>query len=195
VSLASHTALVVAVLSNGVVEKATVEMGDDFGEERLGAATAHLAASLVGATLASVPGVLPPTGDVRLDEVCTTALSAMAEGHDREQEPVYVGGASRMAASFDAVESVRRVLATLEQQYVVVTLLRDVIDRGLTVAIGVEHGIEPLADCAVVVAPYEVEGQVAGTIGVLGPTRMHYPQALAAVAVVSQRLGRSLSEG
>jgi heat-inducible transcriptional repressor len=77
----------------------------------------------------------------------------------------------------------------------VVTLLRDVIDRGLTVAIGVEHGIEPLADCAVVVAPYEVEGEVAGTIGVLGPTRMHYPQALAAVAVVSQRLGRRLSEG
>jgi heat-inducible transcriptional repressor len=195
VSLASHTALVVAVLSNGVVEKATVDLPEDTGEERLGAATAHLAADLVGITLASLPGGLRPTGDVRIDEVCRTALTALADGHDREQEPVYVGGASRMATSFDAVESVRRVLATLEQQYVVVTLLRDVIDRGLTVAIGAEHGIEPLADCAVVVAPYVVEGEIAGTIGVLGPTRMHYPQALAAVAVVSQRLGRRLSEG
>jgi heat-inducible transcriptional repressor len=195
VNLSPHTALVVAVLSNGVVEKATVELTDDTGEERLGAATAHLSANLIGQSLASLPGRLPVTGDARLDDVCRTALSALTDGHDREQEPVYVGGASRMASSFDAVESVRRVLATLEQQYVVVTLLRDVIDRGLTVAIGVEHGIEPLADCAVVVARYEVEGQVAGTIGVLGPTRMHYPQALAAVAVVSQRLGRRLSEG
>jgi heat-inducible transcriptional repressor len=194
VSLAQRTALVVAVLSNGVVEKATVDLGDDAGEERLGAATAHLSTQLVGATLASIPP-LHPTGDARLDEMCETAVAALTLGHDREREPVYVGGASRMASSFEAVESVRRVLETLEQQYVVVSLLRDVIDRGLTVAIGVEHGIEPLADCAVVVASYEVEGHVAGTIGVLGPTRMHYPQALAAVAVVSQRLGRRLSEG
>ena len=76
----------------------------------------------------------------------------------------------------------------------VVTLLRDVIDRGLNVAIGTETGIEPLADCAVVVAPYEVDGENLGSIGVLGPTRMNYPQALAAVAVVSQRLGDRLSE-
>ncbi len=45
-----------------------------------------------------------------------------------------------------------------------------------------------------VVAPYEIEGETAGAIGVLGPTRMHYPHALAAVAMVSQRLGRRLSD-
>jgi heat-inducible transcriptional repressor len=47
----------------------------------------------------------------------------------------------------------------------------------------------------VVVAPYLVAGERAGTIGILGPTRMDYPQALAAVAVVSRRLGETLSEG
>ncbi len=99
-----------------------------------------------------------------------------------------------MAQAFDAVDVVRRVLATLEQQYVVVTLVRDVLDRGLTVAIGVEHGVEPLAACSVVVAPVLVEGETLGTIGVLGPTRMNYPQALAAVEVVSDRLGRRLTE-
>jgi heat-inducible transcriptional repressor len=46
-----------------------------------------------------------------------------------------------------------------------------------------------------VVAPYTVDGEQVGTVGVLGPTRMNYPQALAAVAVVGQRLGRRLSEG
>ena len=100
-----------------------------------------------------------------------------------------------MAGAFDAVDTVREVLSILEQQYVVVTVLRDVLDRGLQVAIGTETGLVPLSECSLVVAPYEVEGEQAGTIGVLGPTRMNYPQALAAVAVVSQRLGRHLTEG
>lgn len=116
-----------------------------------------------------------------------------------EQSPgsgqVWVGGAARMAAAFEAVGTIRTVLGILEEQYVLVTLLKDVLDRGLTVAIGAEHGILPLADCSVVVAPYEVDGERAGTVGVLGPTRMHYDQALAAVAVVSKKLSRALSEG
>jgi heat-inducible transcriptional repressor len=113
--------------------------------------------------------------------------------HDAEH--VYVDGASRVASAFDAVDTVREILAILEQQLVVVSLLRDVMDRGLNVAIGTETGMEPLEDCSLVIAPYEVAGQPAGTIGVLGPTRMDYPQALAAVAIVSQRLGRRLTEG
>ena len=125
-------------------------------------------------------------------DVARTALHALVGGHTEGGE-VYVGGASRVAAAFDAVTQVSEVLRVLEQQYVVVTLLRDVIDRGLNVAIGTETGIETLADCAVVVAPYEVNGEPAGTIGVLGPTRMNYPQAIATVAVVSRRLGQSLT--
>ena len=110
-------------------------------------------------------------------------------------EQVFVGGASRTALAFEAVETVRAVLGILEQQYVVVTVFRDVLDRGLQVAIGTETGLETLAECSLVVAPYEVEGEQAGSIGVLGPTRMDYPQALAAVAVVSKRLSRHLTEG
>ena len=100
-----------------------------------------------------------------------------------------------MASAFDAVAQVSEILRILEQQFVVVSLLRDVLDRGLHVAIGTETGIAPLAECSVIVSPYAVGGEPAGTIGVLGPTRMNYPQALAAVAVVSQRLGHRLSEG
>ena len=65
----------------------------------------------------------------------------------------------------------------------------------MSVAIGSETGVQPLAECALIVAPYEVDGDKVGTIGVLGPTRMNYPQALSAVAVVSQQLGDRLSEG
>jgi heat-inducible transcriptional repressor len=194
VALSDRVVLLVVVLSSGAVEKRTLELDADLDDGRVAAATSHLAAHLSGATLGEV-GSLPPTGDVRTDTVVDASLSALVGGHDPEPEHVFVGGASRMASAFDAVETVRQVLTTLEQQYVVVTLLRDVIDRGLTVAIGTETGLEQLAKCALVVAPYEVEGASAGTIGVLGPTRMKYSQALAAVSVVSQRLGRRLSEG
>ena len=107
---------------------------------------------------------------------------------------MFVGGAARMATAFEAVGTIRTVLGILEQQYVLVALLKDVLDRGLTVAIGAEHGLVPLADCSVVVAPYDVDGERAGTVGVLGPTRMHYDQTLAAVAVVSKRLSKALRD-
>jgi heat-inducible transcriptional repressor len=74
-------------------------------------------------------------------------------------------------------------------------LLKDLVDSGLAVAIGSESGVAPLADCSLVVAPYEVGGEPAGAIAVLGPTRMNYPETLSAVAVVSKRLSRLLSEG
>jgi heat-inducible transcriptional repressor len=107
---------------------------------------------------------------------------------------VFVGGASTVAASFDAVEVVRDVLHTLEQQFVVVSLVQNILDRGMSVAIGVEHGVEPLAACSVVVAPVVVDGEHLGSVGVLGPTRMNYPQALATVGLVSDRLGRHLGD-
>jgi transcriptional regulator of heat shock response len=97
-----------------------------------------------------------------------------------------------MASAFDAVETVRSVLSILEQQLVVVELIERILDRGLSVAIGTEHGFEPLASCALVVAPVSVDGEAAGTIGVVGPTRMNYPRALAAVHVVGERLGERL---
>src|SRR6476659_8569308 len=138
----------------------------------------------------------PPSGDAAVDAVCRHANRALLVAAARQDEElVYVGGASKMASAFDAVEVVRNVLQTLEQQYVVVSLLRDVLHRGLSVAIGAEHGVQPLVACSVVVAPYIVEGVPVGTVGVLGPTRMNYPHALAAVEVVSQRLGRRLSDG
>src|SRR5439155_1055191 len=178
------------------VEKATLELDDDLGDERLAAAGSHLTAHLEGKSLAEDTPV-PATGDRRLDGLVDAVLAALGAPAERDHDHVFVGGASRMAAAFDAVETVRQVLAILEQQYVVVSLLREVIDtegeQGISVSIGTELGVQPLAECSIVVAPYVIEGEPLGTVGVLGPTRMNYPQAMAAVAIVSERLGRSLS--
>ena len=193
VGLTPKTSLLVAVLGNGAVQKHTIESAEEIDDAVLDRVAAHLAEGVVGqplSTAVTVGRTGDPEADLVLDAVLTT-LRTSAE----VEEHVFVNGASRMAASFDAVETVRSVLTILEQQLVVVTLLRDVVDRGLNVAIGTETGMQPLADCALVVAPYTIDGEQVGTVGVLGPTRMNYPLALAAVAVVGQRLGRRLSEG
>lgn len=192
VGLNPRLSLVVAVLSNGVVERHPVAFPEDVSDERLANVSAHLSATLIGRALNAVDevGAMAAPED---ETVSSLALAALQGGHESEPDQVFVGGVSRMAQAFEAVDTVRTVLRTLEQQYVVVSLLRDLIDRGLSVAIGTEHGVQPLAECSVVVAPYDVEGERLGTIGVLGPTRMHYPEALSAVAVVSRRLGERLS--
>jgi heat-inducible transcriptional repressor len=133
------------------------------------------------------------TGDAVVDRLCRDALVALRATASPEQ--VFTGGAAAVANAFDAVEIVRTVLATLEQQFVVVTLVSDIVNRGMSVAIGVEHGVEPLSACSVVVAPVVVEGEHLGSVGVLGPTRMNYPQALATVDVVSEQLAHRIEEG
>jgi heat-inducible transcriptional repressor len=75
----------------------------------------------------------------------------------------------------------------------VVSLVRDLLDEeGSRVSIGSENPLDELRDCSIVVAPYTVDGEIAGTVGVLGPTRMDYRQALAAVEAISEQLGRVL---
>ncbi len=192
VRLSSTAATVVLVLGNGTVENAIVDIDDTLSDDTLSAASGHLAASLSGATLAGL-GSIPPSDDTAVDVLCATAVAAARVG--LTDDHVYVGGASTVAEAFEAVDVVRQVLQTLEQQFVVVSLVRDLVDRGMSVAIGVEHGVEPLSVCSVVVAPVMVDGERVGSVGVLGPTRMNYPRALATVDVVSERLGHRLGEG
>ena len=187
----TYYATVVVVFSNGVVENEVIELPDDCTDETIARAAAALASCVIGRTLSSVTEV-DASGEASVDELCRRALAAIREV--TADDHVYVGGTSAVAESFDAVDVVRNVLHTLEQQFVVVTLVRNILDRGMSVAIGIEHGVEPLAACSVVVAPVVVDGEHLGSVGVLGPTRMNYPQALATVEIVSERLGERLGE-
>ena len=195
VGLGSSVALAVVVLSDGAVKKAVLDVDPSVTDSTLAVAGAHLTAHTAGRPLeADVP--IPPTGDDLTDRVVARARAALHRTTLAEPEQLFVGGAAQMATTFDAIETVRRVLAILEQQYVLVSLLQEAIhDDALTVSIGAELGVEPLSQCSIIVAPYETEGSAVGTIGILGPTRMNYTQAIAAVGVVSQRLGKALREG
>jgi len=196
VRLHENQLLVVAVLSNGVVEKEVLRVDRAPSDARIVAATATLDRYLRDQALTALPKV-PPSGDAETDALIAAAAHALASRAPQlSTEPVYVGGTSRIAADYEAFgaqETVARLLEMLEQQFVVVTLVRDLLDQGVTVRIGTENALDELRDCSVVLAPFEIEGEQAGTVGVLGPTRMDYPQAMSAVAVVSRRLGDHLS--
>ena len=192
VGLSERLGTVVAVLSNGHVESAPVEFAAPVAPEVLERASARLSELLAGRAISDA-GPVVLTGDAAVDALVERAAGTLRSR--RADETMFVGGAAAMAQAFDAVEIVRSVLHALEQQYVMVSLVRDMLNRGLSVAIGTEHGIEPLAACSVVLSPVVADGETVGTVGVLGPTRMNYPQALATVEVVSDRLGRRLAEG
>jgi len=192
VGLSPLHALLVVVLSDGAVEKRTIDLETEASDEELATASGLLTAHVVGTTLAG-PWPAPTSGSGRVDTLVASAHRALESlGGGLEADHVFVGGPARLAEAFDAVETVRSVLAILEQQLVVVSLLRDVLDRGLSVAIGTEHGFEPLSSCAVVVSPVRVDGENRGAVGLLGPTRMDYAQALAAAHVVGERLGQRI---
>jgi heat-inducible transcriptional repressor len=197
VSLQPSMVLALAILSNGRVEKSILHVTADTDDTTVATAGALLDTQLAGARWTYLPELRPVAGPAA-DTLAREARDALAARAEQELvEPLYVGGASRLAAeqeAFPATDSAARLLELLERQVEVVSLVHDLLDRGTTtVRIGSENSIDELRDCSIVVAPYRVDGEVAGTVGVLGPTRMDYRQALAAVEVISQQLGDVLS--
>jgi len=202
VQLQPRVLLAVVVLSNGSVEKETVTFDHDLAADDVADASARFACELDGRRLveAQTAAAADETKVAPHDHVTPIVRAARAglrrhlEQHERE--PLYVGGASRLAAEHDAfvTTSTARLFELLEQHAVLATLMRELLGPGLTVRIGAENLRDDLVECSLVLAPYLVEGEVAGTVGVLGPTRMDYRKAQAAVATVSQQLGRQLSQ-
>ena len=88
----------------------------------------------------------------------------------------------------------RRLFDLFEQRTGLAQLL-DLSSRaeGVQVFIGGESGLAPLDECSVVAAPYEVDGQVVGTIGVIGPTRMAYERVIPIVDITAKLLSSALS--
>jgi heat-inducible transcriptional repressor len=194
VALSDRVVLAVIVLANGHLLKHTVELDRKLTDDDL-IETSNLLRSAFEARPLSSPRAVARTSRRPVERLAATVVAAVAAAAGSDGTRVYVDGTSKVVGKLAAVESVGRVLTILEQQLVVATLLADVLDRGLTIAIGSETGVDPLSDCSLVVRPYEIDGEHAGTIAVLGPTRMNYQQALSAVAAVSHQLGNRLSGG
>jgi heat-inducible transcriptional repressor len=189
VNLDARHQLLVAVFSDGSVVKHSVMSSFDVNHEEVAEASRQLNALLINTTLATTVQV-PSRHDHVATLVREAASTLHAELPTTEGEQVFIGGSSRVAEVFDGVETVRKVLAILEQELLVVSLVQDILNQGMSVSIGSEHGFESLAACAVIVAPVTIDGSPAGAVGLLGPTRMKYREAMAAAEAVSAQLTR-----
>ena len=90
------------------------------------------------------------------------------------------------APEFAQSEKLRRVFAALENRAYLAHLIAGVSGSDtVRVYIGHENSAEDMADVSLILAPYGRPGRGVGVVGVLGPTRMAYPQAIGTVRFVS----------
>jgi heat-inducible transcriptional repressor len=93
---------------------------------------------------------------------------------------------------FSRPEAATRVLAALEEQTILHQALAAAPESGVWISIGSENRQAELRACSMVAASYSVAGQVSGTVALVGPTRMRYRRAVAAVRYVADRLGEAV---
>ena len=98
----------------------------------------------------------------------------------RQEQNVFLGGTKQLLnqPEFRDVERVRNLLGILEEEKVLKDLLQGGEDSGLKVTIGSENKFTGIQDCSMVQATYRLNGQIVGTMAVLGPTRMEYGKVI-----------------
>ena len=98
----------------------------------------------------------------------------------RQEQKVFLGGTKQLLnqPAFEQVERVRNLLGILEEEKVLKDLLQGGEDSGLKVTIGSENKFTGIQDCSMVQATYRLNGQIVGTMAVLGPTRMEYGKVI-----------------
>jgi heat-inducible transcriptional repressor len=92
------------------------------------------------------------------------------------------------------MDHLRKLFSIFEQKTELMQLLAmGQQSQGVQIFIGGESGAMPVDECSLVTAPYEVDGQVVGTVGVIGPTRMAYDRVIPIVDITAKLLSSALS--
>ncbi len=133
-----------------------------------------------------------------MTRLMTQALEASTEVMNQNSEDYVLSGEHNLLHVQDLssnMASLRRLFDMFEQKTSLLQLL-DISSRaqGVQIFIGGESGLVPLDECSVVTARYEVDGQVVGTVGVVGPTRMAYERVIPIVDITAKLLSSALSQ-
>ena len=131
-----------------------------------------------------------------MTELMSVAIEAGSEAMSENDNAYVISGEKNLLDVEDLSSNMVRLrqLFDLFEQKTGLMQLLDVSTHaeGVQVFIGGESGIAPLDECSVVAAPYEVDGQIIGTIGVIGPTRMAYERVIPIVDVTAKLLASAL---
>jgi len=198
VELLENRALLVVVTNDSGVHQRTVDFPVPAHQEQLTRLAARLNAEFGGKTVAEFPhrDDSEPVGAVEAAVVAALTDLMLREQEARVENPV-VEGVREMLRQPEFGQS-DRMLDTLEA--VDERRLRDAIpsgsvaDQGVAIVIGDENREGPYQDMSFVLARYGPEGGAGGIVGVLGPTRMQYSEAVANVRYVSDVLTELMRE-
>jgi heat-inducible transcriptional repressor len=133
-----------------------------------------------------------------MTQLMTRALEVGNEALNDSADDVVISGEGRLLDVHDLssdMQRLRKLFDLFERKTGLLQLL-DVSNRahGVQIFIGGESGLVPLDEfCSVVTAPYEVDGQIVGTVGVIGPTRMAYERVIPIVDITAKLLSSALS--
>lgn len=197
VRLGDRHVMAVVIGHNGRVDKRTVELAD-----RLDDADVQRAAHAVNSAVRDLP--LSQAVDVvdGLAAGCAPTLRSLMDAvstaitPEPDQGEVFRGGTATIAGwgSASDPEQLARIYEAVEEHVVALQLLRDALSGGdPAVRIGTELPRMELATCSVVAAGYRTGSGAPGSLGVLGPSRMDYPQTLAAVQTVASSVECALA--
>jgi heat-inducible transcriptional repressor len=133
-----------------------------------------------------------------MTRLMTAALEAGSQAADESSENYVISGESNLLEVQDLssnMASLRQLFDLFEKKTGLLQLL-DSSSRaqGVQIFIGEESGLAPLDECSVVTASYEVDGQVVGTVGVIGPTRMAYERVIPIVDITAKLMSSALSQ-
>jgi heat-inducible transcriptional repressor len=198
-ALAERRILLIIVTADGDVQNRILFTQRTYSQSELTAAAGQLNQHFAGLDFQQIRERLQEDlRQLRTDmvELMSAAVEAGTEAVSESTQYVISGeknllGVEDLSSNMDRL---RRLFELFEQKTGLVQLL-DLSSHaeGVQVFIGGESGIAPLDECSVVAAPYEVDGQVVGTVGVIGPTRMAYERVIPLVDITARLLASALS--
>ncbi len=177
-------AILCIVTDDGSVDNCVVEIPLGMRPEELDYMAGRVSRLLEGKPLSSISETLLSAvhTDIVEDKMLFTSLISTINRMSRkhQQQRVFLGGTKQLLSQpeFRDMDRVRDLLGILEEEKVVRDLLLAGEDSGLKITIGSENKFTGIQDCSMVQATYRLNGQVVGTMAVLGPTRMEYSKVI-----------------
>jgi len=198
--LSERRLLVIIVSPDGDVQNHVIFTDIDYTATQLLEAGNFLNSHYAGMGMEKICECLKNEVDTLRGEIASlmqAAVNASAKAMKDTQEEVVFSGERNLLAVRDFsgdMEHLRRAFDLFEQKTQILRLL-DISSRadGVRIFIGGESQVVPFEELSVVSAPYEVDGQVVGTLGVIGPTRMPYDRMIQIVDITAKLVTNALS--
>ncbi len=198
--LSERRFLVIIVSPEGDVQNRVIFTETDFTQSQLVEAANFLNTHYAGLAIEQVRARLKVEVEQLRGQIGLLMQAAVQAGSDamsQAQDEVVIAGERNLLALSDFssdMGQLRRAFDLFEQKTQIMRLL-DISDQaeGVRIFIGGESQIVPFEELSVVSAPYEVDGQIVGTLGVIGPTRMPYDRMIQIVDITSRLVSNALS--